>query len=73
MGTATARRDLAAEFAKHFKGTPEERLAAALRVEPLPLDLFLSTLPPGTSREELARLRTNAGRRYSRVMENPRG
>lgn len=75
MPTSPYRRDLASEVAKHFKGTPEERLAAALRVDTLALDVFLAALPPGTSREEAARrarLGTHAGRRHSRVMELPR-
>lgn len=72
MGTATFRRDLDAEAAKFFRGTPEERLARALRVDPLALELFLAGLPDGTSREEAARQArnlTHAGRRASRVMD----
>jgi hypothetical protein len=48
-------RDLASEAAKFFRGTPESRLAAALRIDPLALDLYLAGLPAGTSREEAAR------------------
>ena len=72
----TFTRDLAAETAKFFRGTPESRLAEALRVDPFALDLFLAALPAGTSREEAARrarLLTHSGRRHSRVMELPRG
>jgi hypothetical protein len=68
-------RDLAAEVSKHFKGTPGERLLRALRLGLRDLDLFLATLPPGTSRDEARRiLRRNKhpGRRPSRVMESPR-
>lgn len=76
MGESTTRRDLASETEKFFHGTPESRLAEALRPDDLALDLFLATLPEGTSREEAARrarLLTHAGRRASRVMEQPRG
>jgi len=76
MRMAAFRRDLAAEAAKFFQGTPESRLAEALRPDPLALDLFLAALPKGTSREEAARrarLLTHAGRRVSRVMALPRG
>jgi hypothetical protein len=76
MSESTSRRGLAAETAKFFRGTPESRLAEALRLDPLALDLFLAGLPEGTSREEAARrarLLTHAGRRTSRVMEQPRG
>jgi hypothetical protein len=76
MATATFRRDLAAEAAKFFHGTPEGRLAQVLRADSLALDLFLTGLPKGTTREEAARrarLLTHAGRRVSRVMELPRG
>lgn len=69
-------RDLASEAAKFFRGTPESRLAEALRPDDFALDLFLATLPKGTSREEAARLArrlTHAGRRASRVMDLPRG
>ena len=76
MSESTSGRDLAAETAKFFRGTPEIRLAEALRPDGFALDLFLATLPRGTSREEaarLARLLTHAGRRVSRVMGQPRG
>ncbi|MEO8054147.1 MAG: hypothetical protein ABI768_03275 [Acidobacteriota bacterium] len=76
MRTDKFPRDLAAEVAKFFQGTPESRLADALRVDSFALDLFLAALPEGTSREEAerrARLLTHAGRRRSKVMELPRG
>ena len=76
MREITSGRNLAAEAAKFFRGTPESRLAEALRPDEFALDLFLATLPKGTSREEaarLARLATHAGRRVSRVMDPPRG
>jgi hypothetical protein len=72
----TFSRDLATEAAKFFHGTPESRLAEALRADSLALDLFLAGLPKGTTREEAARRArslTHAGRRFSRVMELPRG
>ena len=68
-------RDLAEEVSKHFKGTPEERLLRALRLGRRDLDLFLSTQPPGTSRDEareILRRNKHRGRRPSRVMEEPR-
>ncbi|MEO8584988.1 MAG: hypothetical protein ABI584_02395 [Acidobacteriota bacterium] len=57
MPSKTFTRDLAAETAKFFRGTPESRLADALRVDPFALDLFLAALPAGTSREEAERVR----------------
>jgi len=69
-------RDLASEVVKFFRGTPESRLEKALRRDSLALDLFLASLPEGTSREEAARrarILTHAGRRPSRVMDLPRG
>jgi hypothetical protein len=76
MREIKSRRDLASEAAKFFRGTPESRLAEALRPDDLALDLFLAGLPKGTSREEAARLArrlTHAGRRASRLMKQPRG
>lgn len=64
------RRDLAAEAAKHFKGSPEERMLAALEAGEMALALFRTTIPPGTP-VEVARRRlqraTHAGRRASRA------
>jgi hypothetical protein len=48
------KRDLSAEAAKHFHGTPSERMESALRLGREALALFLSMQPPGTS-PELAR------------------
>lgn len=76
MGDGKTRRDLTAEAAKFFHGTPESRLLKALRPDAFALDLFLAALPEGTSRQEAAhraRLLTHAGRRVSRVLERPRG
>jgi hypothetical protein len=69
-------RDLQAEIAKHFKGTPEERLREALRLGKAELDTFLATLPPGTTRAEardILRRNKHRGRRPSRLMDGPRG
>lgn len=64
-------RDLAAEAAKHFRGTPGERMEAAMRLGREALDLFLATQPPGTSRQ-VARLilqrNKHRGRRPSVVI-----
>ena len=65
-------RNLEAEVRKYFSGTPGERIVAALRLGQEALDLFLATLPPGTSRERARRLmqgNTHRGRRPSRVVE----
>lgn len=69
------RRDLAAEVAKHLRGTPAQRCVEAERLGEEALRLFLATQPPGTSRAEaLATLRRNKhrGRQRSRVMEGRR-
>ncbi|HJQ99054.1 MAG TPA: hypothetical protein VJ826_12145 [Candidatus Polarisedimenticolaceae bacterium] len=69
-------RDLRAEVAKHFKGTPEERLREALRLGRAELEAFLATLPPGTTRtqaREILRKNKHRGRRPSRLMDGPRG
>jgi hypothetical protein len=69
------RRDLSAEVAKHFRGTPDERFRAAVRLGGEMLDAFLATLPPGTDREtarDLLRRNKNRGRRRSPLMEAPR-
>ncbi len=66
------KRDLAVEVAKHFKGTPQERVADALRAGEEALQLFLATLPAGTPREaalDILRRNKHRGRRPSRVME----
>lgn len=62
------RRDLDAEVAKFFKGTPDERVARALRLGRQGVDVFLASLPPGTPRSvaaEMLRARTRSGRRPS--------
>jgi len=65
-------RNLAAEVAKHFHGTPEQRILQALRLGRESVTLYLATLPPTTTWSEAAeRLRRNRyrGRRPSAVME----
>jgi hypothetical protein len=66
------RRDLAAEVAKHFRGTAEERVLRALDLGQQALDVFLAALPPGTARRRaaaLAQRNKRHGRRPSKVME----
>ena len=67
-------RDLAAEVAKHFHGSPRERLLTSLRLGEEALTLFLATQPPGASRREarfLLQRNKNRGRRFSAVMQTP--
>jgi hypothetical protein len=69
-------RDLDQEVAKHFQGTPEERMRLALRLGQEALKLFHATLPPGTTlaeAREILRLNKQRGRRPSKVMEAWRG
>lgn len=69
----TGPRTLASEVARHFKGTPGERIDAARRAGRICLDLYLAA-HPGTTEEEARRiLRANKhrGRRRSKVMEDP--
>jgi hypothetical protein len=66
------RRDLAAEVAKHFRGTAEERVLLALDLGQQALDVFLAALPPGSTRLQaaaIARRNKRRGRRPSEVME----
>ena len=56
MEAAGFRRDVATQAARHATGaTPQERVAAALRMGELCLDVFLASLPEGTTREEARR------------------
>lgn len=67
--------DLAAELKKHFKGTPEDRVALALKLGWRSLEFFLAAQPAGTSEQraaEILRRNKHRGRRRSRVMEGPR-
>jgi hypothetical protein len=76
MGTATFRRDLANEAEKHFHGTPDERVRTAFALGASLFDMYLHTLPRGTSQaeaEDMVRRQTHRGRRPSRVMDLPRG
>ena len=71
MGEIPAR-DIAAEAAKHFHGTPAERLGEALRLGRESLRRFLATQPAGTTEEaarQITRHRKHAGRRPSRVLD----
>ncbi len=73
--SSSPQRDLKAEVAKHFKGTPESRVRDALRLGEEALDAFLQALPPGTSREqarEILSRNKNRGRCPSKVMEMSR-
>jgi hypothetical protein len=68
MVAMTFRRDLDAEVAKFFRGTPDERVARALRLGRRGVDVFLASLPPGTPRSvaaEMLRVRTRSARRPS--------
>jgi hypothetical protein len=76
MGTASFRRDLATEAEKHFQGTPDERVRTAFALGASLFEMYLRTLPRGTTRaeaEDIVRRQTHRGRRRSRVMELPRG
>ena len=69
--TRLPKRDLEAEAAKHFKGTPGERLELALRLGRAAMVLFLANHPgvsEATARRILSRQK-HAGRRRSRVMD----
>lgn len=64
------KRDLAAEAAKHFHGTAEERILECRRLGEAVLILFLASQPPGTTRAEARRTlqrNAHAGRRWSAV------
>ena len=65
-------RDLRAELERHFWGTPEQRVLAAVRLGEQALDVFLASQPPGTSRERARRLlqrNRNRGRHRSGAIE----
>ena len=73
--TRLIRRTLASEVAKHFRGTPGERIMQAARLGEEALTLFLAMQPAGMSREEareILRRNKHRGRRPSRVMDAPR-
>jgi hypothetical protein len=74
MATGISARTLDSEAARHFKGTPEERMRAALEGGELALRLYLATQSPGTSLEEARRRLQRAahvGRRYSQSNDGP--
>jgi hypothetical protein len=65
-------RELQAEVARHFHGTPEARILLAWRLGREALDLFQASLPAGTSRAEARRLmqrNTHRGRHRSRAFD----
>jgi hypothetical protein len=65
---STRRRDLQVERAKFFSGDPAERVETVLWLGEQALDLYLASLPRGTSRcEARARMQRHArfGRRRS--------
>ncbi|HEX4825849.1 MAG TPA: hypothetical protein VFV19_16225 [Candidatus Polarisedimenticolaceae bacterium] len=65
------KRDLESEAAKHFQGTPGERVQLALKLGRAAMALFLANHPgvsEATARKILSRQK-NAGRRPSRVMD----
>lgn len=69
------RRDLDAEMAKFFKGTPDERVARALRLGQRGVDVFLASLAPGTSRSvaaEMLNVRKRSARRPFGTVAAPR-
>ena len=66
------RRDLSEELDKHFAGTAQGRVQTALRLGEQALDLFLATLPAGTTRQRArAMLQRNRhpGRQRSTVTD----
>jgi hypothetical protein len=68
-----AERTLEDEVAKHFQGTPEERLRLARELGRRDLERFLATLPAGTTWDQARRMLARAkhrGRRPSKVMES---
>ena len=68
-------RDLEAEVAKFFRGTPDERVARALRLGRRGVDVFLASLPPGTPRSvaaEMLSVRTRSTRRRLATVGAPR-
>ncbi|HUM01323.1 MAG TPA: hypothetical protein VL084_03490 [Thermoanaerobaculia bacterium] len=74
MVTGVGARTLDSEAARHFKGTPGERVRSSLEAGEMALELFLSTQPPGTSREAARRRLQRAahhGRRPSRSNDGP--
>jgi hypothetical protein len=67
-----ARRGLAEEAAKHFRGTPASRLRDARRLGRRTLEPFRATLPAGSTLREARRQLEAAkhrGRRRSRAIE----
>jgi hypothetical protein len=70
MASSLLRRDLDAELQKHFWGTPEDRMRAALRLGDEAVELYRSGLAPGTThgeaREAMRRMKANGQDRRGR-------
>ncbi len=74
MAMEAARRTIDSEAARHFRGTPDERMRAALEAGELALKLYLATQPPDTSLQEARRRLQRAacaGRRPSCCNDGP--
>jgi len=66
-----ARRDLSEEVRKHFAGTAQARVRTALDLGRQALDLYLASLPRGTTRRRartLLQRHRQIGRRRSAVV-----
>lgn len=75
MAAMKVRRDLDAEMAKFFTGTPDERVARALRLGRRGVDVFLASLPPGTPRSlaaEMLKARKRSSRRRCATVDATR-
>jgi hypothetical protein len=67
-----AERTLREELGKHFAGTADARVEAALRLGEQALDLFQATLPPGTTRQQaraMMQRNRHPGRRRARLAD----
>jgi len=71
--TRRARRELDTELAKHFWGTPGERMLASLRLGGEALDLFRASLPRRPTRARaraIMQRNKHRGRQRSAVIES---
>ena len=69
--SAARRRTDRVDSTQHVWGTPSERMTGVLRLGNRALDLFLSTLPAGTSRARarvIMQRNASRGRRFSKVI-----
>ena len=74
MPSDGVRRVPSAEVARPFRGTPEERIQAALKAATVEIELFRADLPPGSSEEVVRRLirrKKQAGRSPSGCLDEP--